>query len=79
MWYNDQNRTERAKSLCCIMLCYKVCVSFKHYNNDYIFCSLSLRHSVISEVDDQSDMSYYVSMAPDSLEVPLNKDMEGNM
>ncbi|PSN32748.1 hypothetical protein C0J52_19691 [Blattella germanica] len=29
----------------------------------------SLRHSVISEVDDQSEASYYVSMAPDSLEV----------
>ncbi|XP_021915035.1 uncharacterized protein LOC110827578 isoform X2 [Zootermopsis nevadensis] len=41
--------------------------------------SLSLRHSVISEVDDQSDMSYYISMAPDSLEVPLNKNVEGNV
>lgn len=39
--------------------------------------SLSLRHSVISEVDDQSDTSYYVSMAPDSLEVPQVKDVEG--
>jgi hypothetical protein len=40
------------------------------------FYSLSLRHSAISEVDSQSDMSYYISMAPDSLEVPVTKDMK---
>ncbi|KAJ4445612.1 hypothetical protein ANN_12294, partial [Periplaneta americana] len=39
--------------------------------------SLSLRHSVISEVDDQqSDSSYYVSMAPDSLEVSPNRSVD---
>jgi len=34
--------------------------------------SLSLRDHVISEDDEHSDISFYVSMAPDSLEVPLN-------
>jgi len=34
--------------------------------------SLSLRDRVISEDDEHSDISFYVSMAPDSLEVPLN-------
>jgi hypothetical protein len=54
-----------------------ISVHLKHYsNNDFSFYSLSLRHSAISEVDNQSDMSYYVSMAPDSLEVPLTEDMK---
>jgi hypothetical protein len=54
-----------------------IAVSLNHYSNgDFCFYSLSLRHSLMSEVDSQSDMSYYVSMAPDSLEVPLTKDVE---
>ena len=55
-----------------------MCCGYKYLCKPYdttvimtLFYSLSLRDRVIED-DEHSDVSYYLSMAPDSLEVPLN-------